>query len=103
MTNTDFSLADVAIFSSIHKADRQKLANLMQPHMFRKGDLITKEGQRDRRLFIVVNGEVSVVKGLGEKDQRVLRTFGPFDYFGEMALIDDLPRSASIVAEKNTE
>jgi CRP-like cAMP-binding protein len=52
---------------------------------------------------VIVSGEVEVIKGLGAKNERHVRNLGPLSYFGEMALIDDLVRSASIVAKKQTE
>jgi CRP-like cAMP-binding protein len=65
--------------------------------------VIIREGGRDRRLFIIISGEVEVIKGLGSKKERHLRTLGPHSYFGEMSLIDDLVRSASVVAKGDTQ
>jgi len=64
--------------------------------------VIIREGERDGRLFIVLSGEVEVLKSLGRKAEKCLRKLGPQCYFGEMALIGDLIRSASVVATKDT-
>jgi CRP-like cAMP-binding protein len=61
------------------------------------------EGERDRRLFVVVSGEVEVIKNLGGKNESSMGTLGPFSYFGEMSLIDDLVRSASVIAKTKTQ
>ena len=45
---------------------------------------------------------MEVIKNLGQKSEKCLRRLGPLCYFGEMALIDDLIRSASVVARKDT-
>jgi CRP-like cAMP-binding protein len=71
--------------------------------LFHEGDVIIREGDRDNRLFIVVSGEVEVKKNFGSKNETSLGTLGPLSYFGEMALIDDLVRSASVIAKKDTE
>jgi CRP-like cAMP-binding protein len=102
MNEVDF-LAKVHIFSLLKKRDLQRIAKLTRHHLFHEGDVIIREGDRDNRLFIVVSGEVEVKKNLGSKNETPLGTFGPLSYFGEMALIDDLVRSASVIAKKDTE
>ena len=102
INNVDF-LDKVSIFSHMKKPDLHRVAELAQHHLFHDGDLIIREGDRDRRLFIIVNGEAEVIKNLGEKNEKRVRTLGPYNYFGEMSLIDDLVRSASVVAKKETQ
>ena len=96
-------LAKVPIFSSVEKTDLERLANSTRRHLFHEGDVIISEGEHDRRLFVIVSGEVEVIKSRGTKSERSLREIGPQSYFGEMALIDDLARSASVVAKGDTE
>jgi CRP/FNR family cyclic AMP-dependent transcriptional regulator len=102
MNDVEF-LSGVSIFSMMKKRDLSRIAKLTRHHFFRKGDMIIKEGERDGRLFIIVSGEVAVIKGLGSQSQRHLQTLGSHSYFGEMALIDNLVRSASVIAAKDTE
>ncbi len=102
MNDVEF-LSGVSIFSLMKKGDLSRIAGLTRRHFFRKGDVIIKEGERDGRLFIIVSGEVEVIKGLGSQSQRHLQTLGSQSYFGEMALIDNLVRSASVIAAKDTE
>ncbi|MBI4640287.1 MAG: cyclic nucleotide-binding domain-containing protein, partial [Candidatus Tectomicrobia bacterium] len=52
--------------------------------------------------FVIISGKVRVVKGIGGRE-RVIRTLGPHEYFGEMALLDEFRRSASVIAEEDTE
>jgi CRP-like cAMP-binding protein len=102
VTEVDF-LSKVSIFSLMKKEDLERIAKKTQHHFFHKGEVIIREGGRDRRLFIIISGEVEVIKGLGSKKERHLRTLGPHSYFGEMSLIDDLVRSASVVAKGDTQ
>ncbi len=102
MNDVEF-LSRVSIFSLMKKRDLSRIAKLTRHHLFRKGDMIIKEGERDGRLFIIVSGQVDVIKGLGSQSQRHLRTLGTNSYFGEMAVIDNLVRSASVVAAQDTE
>ena len=96
-------LSKVSLFSEMKESDLDVIARLAQKELFQAGETIFREGDRDGRLFVIVSGEVEVIKGLGKKNERHVRNLGPLSYFGEMALIDDLVRSASIVAKKQTE
>jgi CRP-like cAMP-binding protein len=62
--------------------------------LYAPGDIIFAQGQPGDVMYIVKEGEVEI--RLGDK---VLDTIGPDGFFGEMALIDDAPRSASAVAK----
>jgi CRP-like cAMP-binding protein len=103
MENDADFLANVSIFSLVKKRDLKRIAKLAQHQSFREGDVIIREGQRDRRLFVILSGEVDVIKDLGGKNERRVRILSSPAYFGEMALIDDLVRSASVVAMENTQ
>ncbi|MFC2019803.1 cyclic nucleotide-binding domain-containing protein [Chloroflexota bacterium] len=67
---------------------------------FKKGDLIFEEGGEGDEMFIVHLGRVGIVKSDSEEGQS-LATLEPGDFFGEMALIDGSPRSASAIAEED--
>jgi CRP/FNR family transcriptional regulator, cyclic AMP receptor protein len=84
----------VPLFSSLGKKELQTLANSMKERIFDPGDTISKEGQSGVGFFIIEDGEASVTVGGDE-----LRTLGSGDYFGEVALIDDGARTATITAK----
>jgi CRP/FNR family cyclic AMP-dependent transcriptional regulator len=96
-------LSRVALFSLMKRRDLKRIAKLAKHHSYEKGDLIVKEGARDGRLFVIISGEVSVVKDLGGPSEKMLRVLRSDNYFGEMALIDDYVRTASVVANEQTE
>src|SRR5271168_481132 len=60
---------------------------------FATGDTIFSEGEKGDEFFVVVRGKIEIRSG-----DRSLETLGPKGIFGEMALIDDSPRSATVVA-----
>lgn len=91
------------LFSMVKKRDIKRLAKMAQSQVFRKGEVIIKEGERDARVFILVQGDVDVVIGLGTPQEKVIGHFGPDSCFGEMAVLDDHVRTASIVAVRDTQ
>jgi len=95
-------LAKVSIFSYFNKEDLQRLAKKSRYFSFNIGDVIIHEGERDGRLFILVSGKADVIKSYGTRKQRLLRTLPPHSYFGEMAIFDNLVRSATVVAMEDT-
>ena len=102
MNKTDF-LSRVSIFSHMKADGLKRIAEQARYQEFHEGEVIINEGEHDNNLFIVVSGQVEVIKRLGTKTEKLLGTFGPRSYFGEMALIDDLARSASVVAKEDTQ
>ena len=95
-------LAKVSIFSYFNKKDLQRLAKKSRYFSFDIGDVIINEGERDARLFILISGKADVIKSYGTRKQRLLRTLPPHSYFGEMAIFDNLVRSATVVAREDT-
>ena len=72
MTNKAGFLSRVSLFSLLNKADVERIAEKAREHFFKKGDVVIREGDRDRRLFIMISGEVDVIKDLGgQKGKRV--------------------------------
>lgn len=67
-----------------------------------EGAVIFSEGEYGDRLFIVLEGEIQIWKHYGRHDQSPLATYGKGRFFGEMALVDELPRSATALASEPT-
>jgi CRP/FNR family cyclic AMP-dependent transcriptional regulator len=66
------------------------------------GSVILSEGEVGNRFFLVREGSVRVCKRFGQSDQLELATLGPGDFFGEMCILETLPRSATVQAVVDT-
>jgi CRP-like cAMP-binding protein len=87
-------IKQVPLFSSLDKGELRGLASSMKERNFDSGDTIASEGQSGIGFFIIDEGEAAVsVQG----QERA--TLGHGDYFGEVALIDDGARTATITAK----
>jgi len=87
------ALGRVPLFSGVGDRDRKRLAKVMSERTFASGETVTAEGRSGIGFFVIEDGSATVtVKG----DE--VRSLGPGDHFGEIALIDEGPRSATITA-----
>jgi len=68
---------------------------------YERGQYIFKEGDHGEEMFIIHSGKVNITKKTDE-GEKILITLGPGDFFGEMAVIDKGPRSASAIAAEDT-
>jgi CRP/FNR family transcriptional regulator, cyclic AMP receptor protein len=94
MTTPQEVLAQVPMFSMLSKKDLDKLVRSGHDRAFPAGAVLTEEGKTGVTFGVILDGR-AVVSVHG----RPVRTLGPGDYFGEMALIDNSFRSAEITAE----
>jgi CRP-like cAMP-binding protein len=93
MAEMEETLARVPMFSGVKPKELKKLGKRMSERSFNEGDEITREGESGIGFFVIEHGNATVsVAG------DIVRTLGPGDHFGEIALIDSGPRSATIVA-----
>jgi len=86
-------LRNVRLFSSLDEKDLESLADEFNERRFRAGDKIAMEGESGLMFFVVESGEASV-----EIHGEEIRTLGPGAAFGEIALIDRRPRTATVTA-----
>ncbi len=68
-----------------------------------KGKKLTTEGAYETTFYILLEGEVEVTKKFDENEERILKHLFAGDFFGEMAIIQDAPRAATITAITNVE
>ena len=86
-------LATIPLFKNLNGKQLAAVDGLATPLDVSKGRELIREGQPGREFFIVVEGEAEVRRG-----DQVLAVRGPGTFFGEMALLFDQPRNASVLA-----
>jgi CRP-like cAMP-binding protein len=87
------ALRKVPMFSELEDDDLERLGRQMKERRFSEGSAVTSEGAGGAGFFVIVDGNATVSVG-----DEVVGQLGPGDHFGEIALIDEGTRSASIVA-----
>jgi CRP-like cAMP-binding protein len=87
------TLRNVSLFEGLDEKQLARVANQMKARTFPEGSAVTSEGETGAGFFVIAEGTASV-----SVDGKVRATLGPGDYFGEIALIDEGVRSATIVA-----
>lgn len=98
----DDLLARIPLFARLSRREIRKLAALCVAKKFESGSVIVEEGTTGLGLFALISGAAEISKRTDE-GQVVLATIGPGDILGEMALVDDNPRSATAVAMETTD
>jgi CRP/FNR family cyclic AMP-dependent transcriptional regulator len=86
-------LQRVPLFADLSKQEVQQIARLFKERRFAEGETVVKEGSGGAAFFVIESGEAAVF--LGGKKHTTLKAD---DYFGEIALIDEGPRMATITA-----
>jgi CRP-like cAMP-binding protein len=97
------SLAAIPFFGGLEPAALDRLAAGMRSRRFRRGEVIFHIGDPGDALFVIVSGEVKISLPSETGDEAILATLRPGDVFGELALLDGAPRSASAAALTPTE
>nr|BAN20503.1 cAMP-dependent protein kinase R1 [Riptortus pedestris] len=93
-------LSRVSILESLDKWERLTVADALEPVSFSDGETIVRQGEPGDDFYIIVEGTALVLQCRGEGDTAVeVGKLGPSDYFGEIALLLDRPRAATVVAK----
>ncbi|HEX4011731.1 MAG TPA: Crp/Fnr family transcriptional regulator [Solirubrobacteraceae bacterium] len=96
-------LQSVPVFSSLADDDLAAVAAVTVPRSFAAGEIVFREGDRSDTCYIVRLGRVRAVREHTDGRIITLATFGPGDFFGELAMFEDERRSATIEALEDTE
>ncbi len=97
------SLATIPFFAGLDPDALERLASSMRARRFRRGEVIFHVGDPGDALFVIVSGDVKISLPSETGEEAILATLRPGAVFGELALLDGAPRSASATALTATE
>ncbi len=92
------SLRVIPMFSGVSTETLESIASLLIERRFPKHKTIVEEGAPGDYMYIISEGRVKVTKLSGDGREKILELLDVGDFFGEMSLFDDAPRSASVKA-----
>jgi CRP/FNR family transcriptional regulator, cyclic AMP receptor protein len=91
-------LSKIWLFSTSSAKDLRTIRKALEEVMVPAGRMLTEQGTIGREFFLIVEGQASV-----KRNNRKVATLGPGQYFGELALLDRRPRSASVISDTEME
>ena len=95
-------LKHMSLFAGITDTELKSLAKDFVPNRFRQGETIFHQGDPGQVLYLIQSGQVRIFVMGDEGQETSVILYGPGDIFGELAVIEGLPRSASAVAMEDT-
>ena len=90
----DETLPNIELFSELSKKELKNIAALMTPIRVKAGRQLTEEGAAGREFMIIIEGTATV-----KRKGKVLARLGPGDFFGELAVVAGVARTATVIAE----
>ncbi|MCL4449263.1 MAG: cyclic nucleotide-binding domain-containing protein [Actinobacteria bacterium] len=96
MVDKSVDLSKIWLFSACSKSELEVIARLIEQVKISNGKVLCNEGELGREFFFILNGTATVQRG-GSK----IATLTEGQYFGELSLLDKMPRSATVTASTN--
>ena len=91
-------LSSVEILQSMDSNERAKIADVIQERDFQPGQKVLTEGEAGNVFYLIISGEAFATKVINSEEKHV-KDYKAGDYFGELALLKNMPRQASVVAK----
>jgi CRP/FNR family cyclic AMP-dependent transcriptional regulator len=101
--STQAILAEVPLFSRLDDQERETLSAMLQPRLFRAGERIFSAGDRGETLYVIRSGRVRLELTTNEGECLLLAQVDPGEVLGEISFLDAGPRTASAIAEEDSE
>jgi|UniRef100_A0A7C4YAD3 CRP/FNR family cyclic AMP-dependent transcriptional regulator len=95
-------LDKVILFSSLSKEEKEKILSIAEERRFKPEEKIFNEGDEGDGFYIIKSGKVRISIFLPDVGEELLSLLREGNHFGEMAIIEDKPRSASAIADTET-
>jgi CRP/FNR family transcriptional regulator, cyclic AMP receptor protein len=96
------ALASIPVFRHLGARQRNRLAPYFCRRTYRAGEVIVRQGDTSLSFYVVLSGTVRIVRHRAGDDGVDIVEEGAGSFFGEMGVIDDLPRAATVVALEPT-
>jgi len=93
----------VPLFQGLQKRQLERLAQKFVPREYAAGQAIVTQDKGGEGFFIIASGQAEAIRERADGDKVTVNTFGPTDFFGELALLDDGLRTASVVTTEATQ
>jgi len=91
------------LFEMLSQPELEVLAELSKLRRYAPGDIVFEEGDLGDSLYVIVSGQLEVVKRVEPSGERLLATLKDRDFFGEMSLVDKEYRSATVRARSDAQ
>ncbi len=96
-------LSRVPLFAGLPRPELAAIMQVMRPRPFRRDEIVFRKGDAGRVMYIIISGRVRIFMTTEDEQEVSLAILGPGDFFGELAILDDKPRSASAIAMERSE
>ena len=97
--DTMLALRRVPIFEGLDPEDLQRIAATAEEHLYPPGEALVREGDVGHELVVIVEGSVRVVHHDPDGTEHLIRRYQPGDHIGELAVLREAPRAATVIAE----
>jgi HEAT repeat protein len=97
--DTMLTLRRVPLFEGLDPEDLQRIATTCLERVYAAGQALVREGELGDELIVIVEGSVRVVHAGPDGAERLIRRFGAGDHIGELAVLRERPRIATVIAE----
>jgi CRP/FNR family cyclic AMP-dependent transcriptional regulator len=97
------ALKTVPLFDGLTRPQLRKLLRVLHERVYERDEIIFREGRLGAGMYVIRAGGVRIVLTLPSGEERLVAELGPGHFFGEMALLEEAPRSATCVANERTE
>jgi len=92
------ALKSVPIFAGLDEKALDVLLEHAERETYPEGKIVLREGENGNRMFVIEEGKVLIVKNFGRENEIEFARFGPGDFFGEMCILEPMPREATAQA-----
>jgi CRP/FNR family transcriptional regulator, cyclic AMP receptor protein len=96
-------LVTIPLFHGLNNKQLKQLAKRFVPRSYEAGKNIVTQGKGGEGMFVMTSGRAEAVVESSDGTKTRVNEFGPRDFFGEVAMLDDGPRTASVIATEETE